>query len=92
MQPNKCPAKEKEWGEKSKRKGKERKLKEKAEILYSVHVQTTQANILHKLIFCIWIRRLRSVQPVKGFVLSFSSLYRKWPENGLSNFKTRFLG
>ena len=47
MQPNKYPAKEKEWGEKSKRKGKERKLKEKAEILYSVHVQTSQANILH---------------------------------------------
>ena len=41
MQPNKCPAKEKEWGKKSKWIGKERKLKEKAEILYSVHVQTS---------------------------------------------------
>ena len=29
---------------------------------------------LHKLIFCIWIRRLRTVQPVNGFVVSFSSL------------------
>ena len=42
MQPNKCPAKEKEWGKKSKRKGTEKKLKEKAESLYSVHVQTSK--------------------------------------------------
>ena len=47
MQPYKCPAKEKEWGKKSIWKGKERKLEEKAEILYSVHVQTSQANILN---------------------------------------------
>ena len=42
MQPNKCPAKEKEWDKKSKRKGTEKKLKEKAESLYSVHVQTSK--------------------------------------------------
>ena len=29
---------------------------------------------LRKLIFCIWIRRPRSVQPVNRFVVSFSSL------------------
>ena len=27
---------------------------------------------LHKLIFCIWIRRLQSVRPVNGFMVSFT--------------------
>ena len=41
------PSKRTRMRQESKRKGRERKLKEKAEILYSVHVQTTKANILH---------------------------------------------
>ena len=28
----------------------------------------------HKLIFCIWIKRLQSVRPLNGFMVSFSSL------------------
>ena len=41
------PSKRTRMRQESKRKGRERKLKEKAEILHSAHVQTTKANILH---------------------------------------------
>ena len=40
----------------------------KPKILLSAHAQ------LRKLIFCIWIKRPRSVQFVNGFMVSFSSL------------------
>ena len=68
MKPTKCSAKE--------TKNEARKVKVKTavsdllEILLSVHARTSQANN----IICIWIRRPRSVRPVNGFVLSFSSL------------------
>ena len=39
------------------------------EIMLSAYARTS-----HKLIFCIWIRRLQSVRPVNGFMVSFSSL------------------
>ena len=58
-----------------KREERKRKLKVKVAVLLlnpqnlglSAHAE------LHKLIFCIWIRKLQSVRPVNRFVVSFSS-------------------
>ena len=57
MKPTKCPAREKKWGKKSKKRGEERKRKvkvktavslnpKKLEILLSAHARTSQADIL----------------------------------------------
>ena len=40
---------------------------------------------LRKLIFCIWIRRPRSVRPVNQFVVSFSSTVTRKPLDKLQN-------
>ena len=82
MKPTKCPAREKKnEARKAKKKGGEKaksksqdccvtfKPKNYLEILLSAHAE------LCKLMFCIWNRRPRSVQPVNRFVVSFSSLY-----------------
>ena len=76
MKPSKCPAREKKWGKKSQKGGEEGKRKVKVKSAVSLfnlfqtfqHAWTLQANV------CIWIKRLQSVQPVNGFVVSFSSL------------------
>ena len=64
MKPTKSPAREKKWGKKSEKRGEERKRK-----FYFLRMPE-----LGKLIFCIWIRRPRSVRPVNRFVVGFSSL------------------
>ena len=66
MKPTKCPGTEKKWWEKRKRRGEERKWKEKVMSFLCMPE-------LHKRIFCIWIRRSQSVWPVNGFVVSFIS-------------------
>ena len=62
----------KKGGEKAKSKSQDCcvafKPKNYLKILLSAHARTSQAD------FCIWIRRPRSVLPVKRFVVSFSSL------------------
>ena len=64
MKPTKYPAREKKMRqEKRKKRG-----GEKAKFCF------LRMPELRKLIFCIWIRRLRSVRPVNRFVVSFSSL------------------
>ena len=69
MKPTKCPAREKKWGKKSEKRGEERKRKVKVSKFCFLRMPE-----LRKLIFCIWIRRLRSVRPINLFVVSFSSL------------------
>ena len=63
MKHTKCPAREKKWGKKS-----EKKRGGEKEKFCFLHMPE-----LRKLIFCIWIRRPRSVRPVTGFVVSFRS-------------------
>ena len=81
MRPTKCPAREKKRGKKSEKRSEERKRKVKVKTAVSLLNSKTISRFcfLHmpelcKLIFCIWIRRPRSVWPVNGFVASFSSL------------------
>ena len=76
MKPTKCSATEKNWGEKSKRKGEEGEQKEKVKSAVSLLIPKTILKFcflslpkLHKWIFCIWIRKLQSVRPVNGFVV-----------------------
>ena len=69
MKPSKCATKEKRRQEKRKKKG-----GEKAKFCFLCIPE------LLKLIFCIWIRRPRRVQPVNGFVvlaLSIITMTRK---------------
>ena len=58
MKPTKCPAKEKQRHTKSEKRGEKH-----------AHARTSQAKI-----FCIWIRRPPSVQPVNGFMVNSCSL------------------
>ena len=81
MKPSKCPAREKKWGKKSQKGGEERKRKVKVKSAVSLFNPKPVSKFyflrmpeLRKLLVCIWIKRLRSVQPVNGFVVSFSSL------------------
>ena len=81
MKPTKCPAREKKMRqEKRKKKGGEKaKSKSQAKTAVSLLNPKTKFCFLRmpellKLVFCIWITRLRSVQPVNQFVVSFSSL------------------
>ena len=79
IKPTKCPAREKKMRqEKRKKRGEERKWKVKDKTAVSL-LNLSKFCFLHmpelrKLIFCIWIRRPRSVWPVNWFVVSFSSL------------------
>ena len=81
MKPTKCPAREKKWGKKSQKGGEERKRKVKVKTAVSLFNPKLVSKFYflrmperRKLMVCIWIKRLRSVQPVKSFVVSFSSL------------------
>ena len=75
----KCPAREKKMSqEKRKKVGKERRRKVKVKTVVSLlNLKTIsifcflRMSELRKLIFCIWVRRPRSVRPVNGFVVSF---------------------
>ena len=64
MKPTKCSAR----GKKMRQEKRKKKGGEKAKFCF------LRMPELHKLIFCIWIRRPRSVRPVNRFVVSFSSL------------------
>ena len=77
----KCPAKEKKGGNKIEKRGEERKWKVKVQSAESLLYPKTISKFcflcmseIHKLIFCIWIRRLQGERPVNGFIVSFSSL------------------
>ena len=80
MKPTKCTAREKKWGEKSEKRGEERKATSKSQdccVTFKPNSKFCFLRIpeLRKLIFCIWIRRPPSVRPVNGFfVVRFSSL------------------
>ena len=76
MKPTKCPAKEKKMRQKNWKRGEERKRKVEVKTAVSLCQKFCFLCMpeLHKLIFCIWIRRLWSVWPVNGFMVSFSSL------------------
>ena len=72
MKATKCPAREKKGGKKiEKKKGKRESEKQ---ILLSAHARISQATTLLHTVLCIWIRKLRNVRPVNGFVVSFRSL------------------
>ena len=83
MKPTKCSAKKKKMRqEKQKQRGREKaKIKSqdccvtlKPKIKLSRNVGFCACLTFAKLVFSIWIRRLRSVQPVIGFMVSFNSL------------------
>ena len=65
MKPTKCPAREK------KNEARKAKKEGRRDISKFCFLRMPE---LRKLIFCIWIRRPRSVRPVNWFVVSFSSL------------------
>ena len=72
MKPTKCPAKEKQ------KRGEERKRKVTVKTAVNVIFKPKISKFcflrmpeLRKLIFCIWITRLRSVRPANGFLVSF---------------------
>ena len=80
MKLSKCPAKKKE--KEARKVEKWEKRKQKVEVKTAVsHLNQTMISQfcflympeLCKLISCIWIGRLRSVQPVNDFVASFNS-------------------
>ena len=82
MKPKQCPAKFKKWSTKDKKRREERKWQVKVKTAVSRLNPKTSLKFcflhmpdLHKLVCCIWIRRLQSVQPVNGFLVSFSSYY-----------------
>ena len=81
MKPTKCPAKGKKM-----RQEKQRLLCPNA---FSKFCFLCMPEI-HKLIFCTWIRRPRSVRPVNSFMVSFSSKAWQWPENRSTSIKTCF--
>ena len=78
LEPTKCPRKQKKnEARKAKKEGRTESEKEKLRLLR--HFKTPKICFLRipelrKLIFCISIRRSRSLRPVNGFVVSFSSL------------------
>ena len=80
--PTKCPAREKKKmrQEKRKKRGGKKATSKSQDCCVTFKPKTIskfcflRMHELHKLIFCIWIRRLRSVRPVNWFVVSFSSL------------------
>ena len=81
MKPTKCQAKEKKWGKKSEKRGEEKKWKVILKTAVSLLNPKTITKFcflhmpkLRKLIFCIWIRRSQSVQPVNNFMVGLSSL------------------
>ena len=72
MKATKCPAREKKnEARKAKKKG---KRESKKQILLSAHARISQATTFLNTVLCIWIRKLRNVRPVNGFVVSFRSL------------------
>ena len=80
MKLSKYPAKKKEKEARKVQKWERRKQKVKANTAVSHLNQTMISQFcflympeLRKLISCIWIRRLRSVQPVNDFAASFNS-------------------
>ena len=80
MKLSKYPAKKKEKEARKVQKWERRKQKVKANTAVSHLNQTMISQFcflympeLRKLISCIWIRRLRSVQPVNDFVARFNS-------------------
>ena len=80
MKSTKCPAKDKKWGKKSKRRGQRENEKKKLRLLrrfqtqnylktlLSSYTHTSQANILHL------DQKQQSAWSENGFVESFSSL------------------
>ena len=81
MKPLNVQQEKEKWSKKSEKRRKERKRKVKVKTAVSLINARTISKFcflripeLRKLIFCIWIRRPRSVRPVNGFVVSFSSL------------------
>ena len=83
MKPTKCSAKKKKMRqEKQKQRAREKaKIKSqdccvtlKPKIKLSRNFGFCACRTFAKLVFSIWIRRLRNVQPVIGFMVSFSSL------------------
>ena len=81
IKPTKCPAREKKmWKEKGQKRGGEKEKSKSQDCYMSPSNPKTISKFcfllmpeLHKLIFCICIRRWQSVRPVTGFVVSFSS-------------------
>ena len=74
MKPTKCPAKEKQ-----KKRGGE-KTKSKSQdyyVTFNLTWKLTRNCAFCTCIFCIWIRRPRSLRPVNGFKVSFSILKHK---------------
>ena len=80
MKPSKYPAKEKNETRKAKKRGEKRKRKVRVKTAVSLLNPKTMSKFcflcteLHKLIFCTRIRRVQSVHPVNGFMVSSSSL------------------
>ena len=78
MKLSKCPAKKKEARKVEKWEKRKQKVKVKTAVSNLNQTMISQFCFLYmpelrKLISCIWIRRLRSVQPVNDFVASFNS-------------------
>ena len=94
MKSTKCPAKEKR-GEKSEKRGEERKRKVNVktavsllnpQTLLSAHTQTSEANILHL------DRKAAKCSTCKWLYGTFSLfIAQQWPENSSTSFKTRSL-
>ena len=77
MKPTKRPAREKKMRrEKRKKKGGEKAKSKSQDCCVTLKPKFCFLRMpeLRKLIFCIWIRRPRSVRPVNRFVVSFSAL------------------
>ena len=77
MKPTKCPAREKKVRQEKRKKREGEKGKNKSQdccVTFKPNFCFLRMPELCKLIFCIWIRRPWSVQPVNGFVVSFISL------------------
>ena len=75
MKPTKCPARGKKMRqEKRKKKGGEKAKSKSQDCCVTSKFCFLRMPELRKLIFCIWIRRPRSVRPVNQVVVSFSSL------------------
>ena len=80
MKPTKCPAKEKNWGNESERKGEESLAKRKSQdCCVTFNPKNSKFWFLHmselcKLIFRMWIRKPWNAWPANSFVVRFGSL------------------
>ena len=74
MKPTKCPAREKKIRQEKRKKKWGEKAKSKSQDCCVTKFCFLRMPELRKLIFCIWIRRPRSVRPVNRFLVSSSSL------------------